>query len=134
MEKQVCQADPRSWRVAGPGCGEGRSETRPSNCGSLLKRLVSSVGAAEQSGRCCGSNSRNLSDVPCAPKSDAPSFYCRDSQTFLALVEHRCELRLEIKLRCSGQLAEALQIHGATILLCLGKEVFDMFIVWVWFF
>lgn len=79
------------------------------------------MGAAEQSGRCCGSNSRNLSDIPCAPKSDAPSFYCRDSQTFLARMEHRCEPRLEIELRCFGQLAEALQIHGVIILVYLGK-------------
>lgn len=37
MEKQVCQAVPRSWRVSVVECGEARGETTCWNCCSLLK-------------------------------------------------------------------------------------------------
>lgn len=114
----------------GVGVRRGSERGLPFQVPFPVERLVGSVRAAGQSGRCCGSSSRNLSDIPCAPKSDAPSFYCRDSQTFLALMERRCEPRLEIKLRCFGLLAEALQIRGVIMLVYLGKEVLEMFVIW----
>lgn len=97
-----------------------------------VERPGSSVRAAGQSGRCCGA-------APATPLtfrvllSGCTFVLLRDSQTFLALLEHSWEPRLEIELRCFGLLAEELQIHNITILVYLGKEVLDVFVIWYFF-
>lgn len=101
MEKQVRGADASGWKVAVLECREAGSEV------CLLKWLALFYKGckAKVCFLCTAasvSTTTSLTFRVLLIQAGAPSFYWRESPTFLSQMEHRCELTLEIRLRCFG--------------------------------
>lgn len=112
MERQVCRHG--ALRREGGGGGGGRERRGSGGCLRdlfpqlllppemacwVLQRLRSKSVLLVCS-NICVHNYFHLSGVPCASNSRTPSFYWGDYQTFLSLMESRCETGNEDEMLC----------------------------------